>query len=790
MPRTINIPSGSLAVMSGIPGSGKSTFLSRSNLAPGIVQSTDAFRRTIGGEQVYYGRDAQSQSYQIVDPENALNVTVWKVLMRVVEARLAQGMTTIVDATLVADYVQDSAGRAMFAEMARKAGVPFRVLMMDTATEVSAARNAARAARVSDSRMRSMEENWQADSMFPYEKVQADDTLKIVAPLRIDTDKVDIVGDVHGMYSDLLALLAALGYDAYGDGLYAHPQGRKLLFMGDIVDRGPSSVATLGFVSRMVAAGQAWCLMGNHEDKLLRAWDQMAVGSLSTWKSYANAQTLMDLAGTEPKERNIEALIAFMRTLPTFATYESDDSVVFFAHADAKSINVQATPKEMLLYGSSNFGQFDADASMSEYLVNHDAFGNPGSEGSHKPARRQVYVHGHVPISGGGRWPNVLSLDNHCFSGGSILALRLDAYLERREGWLVGRPTHWDYIPGENARVAPYRRLKSLVNKELVRSTPEGATGLTLFKYAKSVFYDRRWGEDPMLLRARGHVYDVAGNLVSNPFDKVFNLGEPGMDGSATGTRTDDATPVVAVEKLNGFLGVVSPHPVRYQGPKLLVHSSGSFDSKFVGYIRDYLPPQVSGPLAAFLSRKPMTLMFEVLHPEDPHIIVYGAQNYGLHLIGARAIEQGSPLMREDELDALAGQLGLRRPSWTRTTFGDLKVAAASGLGEGFMVRTDDGAQSTLFKLKTPYYLTTKFLSRMNDGKWKFMFANPTAFKKNVDEEFFGLVDEITQSMCLDDVLCLGEIERRDLVGGMVLEALGPVDRETRQAVSCRPTSD
>ena len=77
---------------------------------------------------------------------------------------------------------------------------------------------------------------------------------------------LDIVGDVHGEIDALEALLAALGYAADG----RHPGGRRLVFLGDLVDRGPDSPGVLNKVQDLVVAGRAHCLLGNHELNLLR----------------------------------------------------------------------------------------------------------------------------------------------------------------------------------------------------------------------------------------------------------------------------------------------------------------------------------------------------------------------------------------------------------------------------------------------------------------------------------------------------------------------------------------
>ncbi|PIE28299.1 metallophosphoesterase [candidate division KSB3 bacterium] len=72
---------------------------------------------------------------------------------------------------------------------------------------------------------------------------------------------LDIVGDVHGEINALTLLLQQLGYDAAGH----HPDGRRLVFLGDLVDRGPDSAGVVDKVMQLVAGGRAQCILGNHE---------------------------------------------------------------------------------------------------------------------------------------------------------------------------------------------------------------------------------------------------------------------------------------------------------------------------------------------------------------------------------------------------------------------------------------------------------------------------------------------------------------------------------------------
>lgn len=77
---------------------------------------------------------------------------------------------------------------------------------------------------------------------------------------------IDIVGDVHGEIDALLELLKHLGYSQDGE----HPQGRRLVFLGDLCDRGPDSPAVIRVVNNMIKRGLAQCLLGNHELNVLR----------------------------------------------------------------------------------------------------------------------------------------------------------------------------------------------------------------------------------------------------------------------------------------------------------------------------------------------------------------------------------------------------------------------------------------------------------------------------------------------------------------------------------------
>jgi tRNA splicing ligase len=179
------------------------------------------------------------------------------------------------------------------------------------------------------------------------------------------------------------------------------------------------------------------------------------------------------------------------------------------------------------------------------------------------------------------------------------------------------------------------------------------------------------------------------------------------------------------------------------------------------------------GPLLRVLrNRRDLTLLFELVDSDkDPHIVQYQKEDFGLYLIGARECAEDALEWSEPRLDALAEEIGpsVRRGEWEVIRFGDLlKKARLAENIEGWMWRDNDEQQVIRGKLKTPWYLTTKFIGRMNEGNVKFLFKNPSEFKRKVDEEFFDLVDRLATTTSADAFLALPKPERIAMVASLV----------------------
>ncbi len=258
-----------------------------------------------------------------------------------------------------------------------------------------------------------------------------------------------------------------------------------------------------------------------------------------------------------------------------------------------------------------------------------------------------------------------------------------------------------------------------LVLEGLVKAREVGP--YTIFKYAAKVFYDRLW--TPELELFRGTVFK-GDKLVVEPMRKVYNYGENG-----TGLALPLDTPVILDYKVNGFMLNVT-----CVDGELLFSTTGSLDSPFVELGKDMFSKFITEEQAEIIKRmEGVPFTFEVVSKEDPHIV---GEVEGLHLLKVGDLT----LVSRNEF---AEQHGFMYHTVTYTTLETALQLAKCSDWEGWMVYSRD--EELLFKLKTTYYLTTKFLMRSVKASDAIYGPNPKEVFK--DEEFFKLVTWIKANM-------------------------------------------
>lgn len=222
----------------------------------------------------------------------------------------------------------------------------------------------------------------------------------------------DFIGDVHGCYQELIALLDKLGYvvsDTIINGSihkkYFHPQKRKLVFLGDMVDRGPASDKVMELILELSNQNMAYAVLGNHDEKFLR----YLKGNPVTVNSGLE-KTITQFIGKSEEFKN--NLIRFFKSLPSH--YVFDEGRIVAVHAGIRE-DMQGKDKR----------------EIKDYCV----FGEPGEKKKDDglPVRQDwgrdyegkaKVVYGHTPVKEPYWINNSIDIDSGCVFGGKLTALR------------------------------------------------------------------------------------------------------------------------------------------------------------------------------------------------------------------------------------------------------------------------------------------------------------------------------------------------------------------------------
>ncbi|WP_101833462.1 AAA family ATPase, partial [Frankia canadensis] len=393
-----------LVVLVGASGSGKSTF-AREHFRPTQVLSSDVCR----------GLVADDENDQAATPD------AFDVLRYIAGKRLAAGRVTVIDATNV-----QAKARAGLVQLAREHDVLPVAIVLDLPEKVCLSRNAGRPDRAfgagvvrrqcADLR-RSLRglarEGFRRVHVLRSEEEVAAATIaysRLFTDLRDETGPFDVIGDVHGCRGELESLLGELGYELRRDDAgrpvgARHPAGRRVVFVGDLVDRGPDTPGVLRLAMGMVAEGSAYAVCGNHENKLARVLrgNKVRIG-------HGLAESLRQL-DEESAEFRAE-VSAFCDGLVSHLVFDGGALVV--AHAGLKEAyhnRASARVREFALYGDTT-GETDEYGLPVRYPWARDYRG------------RAVVLYGHTPIPEPEWINNTLCLDTGCVFGGRLTALR------------------------------------------------------------------------------------------------------------------------------------------------------------------------------------------------------------------------------------------------------------------------------------------------------------------------------------------------------------------------------
>ena len=540
----LDIPALSLVVLVGASGSGKSTF-AREHFGAYETLSSDAFRGLVSN-------DESNQS---------ATAAAFDALQYVAGKRLDAGLLTVVDAT----SVQPEARRALV-ELAKAHDVLPVAIVFDVPESVSVERNAVRTdrripahvvKRQNDQLRRGLRhlgrEGFRKVHVLRTADEVADATIERTRLLTDRTDErgpFDVIGDVHGCRSELETLLGRLGYelvrDEQGRAVDArHPEQRRVVFLGDLIDRGPDVVGVLRLAMGMVASGSALAVPGNHEAKLVRA-----LRGAKVTVSHGLEETLAQLSGESEEFR--EQVEAFCHDLVSHLILDEGRLVV--AHAGLKE-----------QYHGRASGRVRAFALYGETTGETDEYGLPVRHPWAQDYRgTAVVLYGHTPVPTVEWVNNTACLDTGCVFGGALSAMR---YPEREVVSVPAEQVWYDpirpLVPAAPTRAPGVLDLADVRGKLIVQTSLHGRVGIQEEQSAGGLETISRWATDPRWL-----IHLPPTMSPPNTSAREGYLEHP--DEAFATYRGNGVTDLIAEEKHMGSraLVLVSRDPARFTAPE------------------------------------------------------------------------------------------------------------------------------------------------------------------------------------------------------------------------------
>ena len=415
-------PESGLIVLVGISGSGKSTWANQ-QFSQSQILASDHFRATLTD-----------------DAENLeCSKDVFDLLESLVNLRLKYEKLAVIDATNL-----KRSARKPWLEIARRHMVPAILVYFDVPPEACIERQKDRARTVPEEVIRRQaeslnniegnlkDEQWNGIlkvSTTAYSKPVNVEVLQewkspsVISEgssgVRIRHAKVDIIGDVHGCHDELTELLTKMGWRKGGDENWSHPDDRFLVFVGDLTDRGPSSLGVLETVYRLIELQRALLILGNHDDKLKRWLQgrrvQIKHGLAATVSEFGDLdpQNLIELR--QRYLNMLENAPMWGRWCPNDLERGPSDQELVVAHAAWRPDLVGASSERIrsyCLYGPNTGAVVDGLPQRLDWKIGY-------------PENAPFCVVGHTAFDG----PvvernNTMCIDTACVFGGRLTGLR------------------------------------------------------------------------------------------------------------------------------------------------------------------------------------------------------------------------------------------------------------------------------------------------------------------------------------------------------------------------------
>lgn len=328
----------------------------------------------------------------------------------------------------------------------------------------------------------------------------------IVNSFELKHINIDVIGDIHGLYTDFVNFISELGYTIENNTIH-HKDNRKILFLGDIIDRGQESLKMLKIVYNSVKYNGHYAIIGNHENKISQFFKHYKKFKNIPNLNNANSETILELLSINKSEQ--DKYIDFIDNLPHYYTYKN----YAFIHGNIDYFEPKSVLKSKMIYGAGKEEQTDI-----KYQKLHD-----------KGINKYTIFHGHYIQDS--NLENVFSLERKQAYSGELALIPLDKFIQDSK--------NMNQVKSFNKNLRTYKcnfnfeihsekfsyknNFNNYVEKSFLIKEQNKEKSLSLYKYSNNIDNSNLFIFDDYLLNSNGIIFDFASNIVCNPMKKIFD---------------------------------------------------------------------------------------------------------------------------------------------------------------------------------------------------------------------------------------------------------------------------
>ncbi|WP_180230100.1 polynucleotide kinase-phosphatase [Bacillus sp. AFS073361] len=282
----IHLPYAGIVLIVGPSNSGKTTLLNRlvheKKIQVSEVVSSDQFRVLVSDvEFITWNQRPKDEADVLFDEYYRISNEAFDAMEYLIGKRCRLNKLTIIDATHLKEE-----DRERYLRLGKKYHVPVIAIVLNVTEKEILSRDKERDFPRGKNRLKQQyqhfkrtlrfikKESFHRTYILDERELEALDIGRLANSFFIDVGNgIDFIGDIHGCFEEFIELITKLGYEENEEGLFHHPEGRRILSLGDVMSRGPRSLETMQFFKKHVDAGIAYMIDSNHGWKIARWLD-------------------------------------------------------------------------------------------------------------------------------------------------------------------------------------------------------------------------------------------------------------------------------------------------------------------------------------------------------------------------------------------------------------------------------------------------------------------------------------------------------------------------------------